>query len=156
MSSLLDQNRLRLFLEGLSEEIRSDDTSLYETAAFYGAPLSVQSSCHYDLRLFVDLVLKEGEGRLRNLLPLILAKQAERHQGVFRSFDLWASQDPSFQACWNFTQLALRQIIDLDWGEEDRNRWRELVKKANGIGIEPERALSNLRRYLGQPTWQVG
>lgn len=122
--------------------------NLYETAAFYGAPLSVQPLRHYDLRLFVDLVLKGEDGRLKNILPLILAKQVEREQDVPQVFDQWTAQDSSFRICWGFTQLALRQIRENTWDQEDRDRWRQSSEEAGSLGIEPERALANLRRFL--------
>ncbi len=125
--------------------------TLYETAAFYGAPLSVQPFCHHDLRTFVESVLKEGESRLKNLLPFILAKQAGGRQDIRQAFVQWASQDSAFQTCWEFTQLALRQLNEVDWNVEDRDRWRQLCKEVSIVGVEPERALANLRRFLNTP-----
>lgn len=118
---------------------------LYETAAFYGAPLSVWPIRHHDLRSFIDLVLKEGDSRLKNLLPLILAKQAEGRSNLF---DQWASQDRTFQVCWEFTQLALRQTRENIWNEGDRDHWCRSCKTVGRIGIEHNRALTHLRRFL--------
>ena len=123
-------------------------TSFYESAAFYGAPLSVQPMCHHDLRIFVEIVLKEGEDRLRNLLPLILAKQIEGRRDVYQAYEEWTSGDQSFKIIWDFTQLAIRQIRDHYWSEDDRNRWRQLCEEVGRMGIEPQRALANLRRFL--------
>jgi hypothetical protein len=125
--------------------------SLYESAAFYGAPLSVKPVRHHDLRLFVDLVLKEKESRLMNLLPLILAKQAEEKRDVTLAFNQWASQDPLFRNCWEFTQLALRQTVDQVWSDDNRHRWRQVCEETAKIAIEPQRALENIRRFLKQP-----
>ena len=122
--------------------------SIYETAAYYGAPLSVQPVCHNDLKPFVDLVLKEGESRLRNLLPLILTKQSEGRRDVAQAFDQWSSENPSFQICWEFARLALRQAVEMTWTEEDRDRWRQSCQKVRSIGVEPERALEQIRRFL--------
>ncbi|HLB02036.1 MAG TPA: hypothetical protein VJM77_02750 [Nitrospiria bacterium] len=122
--------------------------SIYETAAYYGAPLSVQPVCHNDLKPFVDLVLKEGESRLRNLLPLILIKQSEGRRDVAQAFDQWSSENPSFQICWEFARLALRQAVEMTWTEEDRDRWRQSCQKVRSIGVEPERALEQIRRFL--------
>ena len=124
---------------------------LYESAAFYGAPLSVQPVRHHDLRLFIDLVLKERESRLMNLLPLILAKQVEEKRDVTQVLNQWASQDSLFRICWEFTQLALRQIAEQDWSDEDRHRWRRICEETAKIAIEPARALENIRRFLQQP-----
>lgn len=125
--------------------------SLHESAAFYGAPLSVQPICRYDLKRFVFLALGEGEGRLRNLLPFILARQAAERPEIFDTFNQWVFEDPSFRICWEFTRLALHQVMDQHWSEEDRDRWRRLCQEAGRIGIEPERALANLRRFLQWP-----
>ena len=123
-------------------------SSVYETAAYYGAPLSVQPVCHNDLKPFVDLVLKEGESRLRNLLPLIIIKQSEGRRDVAQAFDQWSSENPSFQICWEFARLALRQAVEMTWTEEDRDRWRQSCQKVRSIGVEPERALEQIRRFL--------
>ncbi|MGH7273591.1 MAG: hypothetical protein ACREIQ_03940 [Nitrospiria bacterium] len=125
-------------------------SSIYETATYYGAPLSVQPVCHNELKPFVDLVLKEGESRLRNLLPLILIKQAQRRKDVSQTFDQWSLEDPSFRICWEFTRLAFRQTMDKAWTEEDRNRWRQSCQNARSIGVEPDRALEQIRRHLRQ------
>ncbi len=125
--------------------------SLYESAAFYGAPLSVQPVCHHDLRLFIDLILKERESRLMNLLPLILAKQVEEKRDVTQVLNQRASQDPLFRICWEFTQLSIRQTVDQDWSDEDRHRWRQICEETAKIAIEPKRALENIRRFLQRP-----
>mgnify|MGYP001571764840 CR=1 FL=1 len=123
-------------------------SSVYETAAYYGAPLSVQPLCHNDLKPFVDLFLKEGESRLRNLLPLIIIKQSEWRRDVAQAFDQWSSENPSFQICWEFARLAFRQTMEDNWTQGDRDRWRQSCQKVRSIGVEPERALEQIRRFL--------
>ena len=132
----------------MTSSIQDGALHIYESAVFYGAPLSVQPVKRHELKFFIDLVLKEGESRLRNLLPLILAKQAAGRRETGDLFDRWASQDPSFESCWKFTRLALRQMTDQAWSEGDRRRWRQLCEEARRLAIEPERALANLRRFL--------
>ena len=141
----------------MTSSIQDGALHIYESAVFYGAPLSVQPVKRHELKFFIDLVLKEGESRLRNLLPLILAKQAAGRRETGDLFDRWASEDSSFEACWKFTQLALRQTTDQAWSEEDRRRWRQSCEEAGRIiSIEPDRALANLRRFLRPPVEGAG
>jgi hypothetical protein len=105
---------------------------LLETAAYYGAPLSVLPSCHHDFQSFIRLVLDEGDGRLKNLLPFLLVKRMQDEEGI--------SQE--------YSKAAARQVTQTAWTEEDRNQWRDVCRKVLEVGIDPQRALQQLRRFL--------